>query len=161
MEKSEVVQNEENKEELKNGPNKEFTEILNNEKFILDNITAKQIDLRKVVTKKDWDAFVPLINELNSLADRFQQVDTKRDKIQASMSREALEPYKELLASLRDKLLKCKIETKVIEVYVSTTREFISTVVQEAIPRERNKNYTKQGKITDARKSSILLDLEG
>ena len=156
MEDSKVEQ----KEEVLDGPGKEFSDILNKENFILDNITAKQIDLRKVITKKDWDAFIPLMNELNNLAERFQQADEARDKMQVTLDSKALEPHKELLASLREKLLKCKVETNVIQDYVSTTREFISEVVQKAIPKERNKNYTKKGEITDARKSNILLDIE-
>ncbi len=139
----------------------EFSELLKTEESILDNLSEKQIVLRKAIIDKDWTVLVDLISEVNNLSETFQTADTRRDEIQNQLKTDELKPYLEKLSVLRTKLLKCKVENQVISNYVNVTRQFISEVVEKALPQTRNKNYTKFGTITQPQTSSVLVDVRG
>ena len=59
------------------------------------------------------------------------------------------------------KLLKCKVENQVISNYVNVTREFISEVIDKALPKTHNNNYTRNGTIVQHKAASVLVDVRG
>lgn len=139
----------------------EFSNILAQEENLLDRLSEKQVVLRKSVTEKDWECLVELISEVNMISDSFQKFDVRRDEIQQQLKSDELKPFYDRLARLRTKLLKCKVENQVISNYVNVTRQFISEVVEKALPQTRNKNYTKYGTITQPKAASVLVDVRG
>ena len=139
----------------------EFSSILSEEENLLDRLTEKQRILRKSLVEKDWEILQAQISEINQISDSFQKFDISRDEIQNQFTTEELKPYFERLTRLRSKLLKCKVENQVISNYVNVTREFISEVVEKALPQTRNKNYTKYGTITQPQAASVLVDMRG
>ena len=104
---------------------------------------------------------IDLINEINQISDAFQHFDSRRDEIQEQLKSTEIKPFFDRLSMLRTKLLKCKVENQVISNYVNVTREFISEVVNKALPQTRNKNYTKYGTITQPQTASVLVDVRG
>ena len=122
---------------------KEFSVLINNEGIILDDLSDKQAVLRKAIIEKDWTLLVDMINEVNQLSESFQVSDIRRDEIQNQLTSEEIKPFLDKLSTLRTKLLKCKVENQVISNYVNVTKQFISEVVEKALPQTRNKNYTK------------------
>ena len=140
---------------------KEFSLILKNENDVLTELSAKQKILRTVLTDKNWDSLFDLMSDINGLSDNFQKFDKRRDEIQEQLSENDLDNFKGVLSSLRERLLKCKIENQVIATYVNTTRQFIASVIQEAVPQIGNKNYTSKGKITQPHAASVLFDIQG
>ena len=140
---------------------KEYATVLAEEENLLDILTEKQKVLRKAITEKDWESLVGHINEVNLISDCFQKFDLRRDEIQNQLKTEEIKPYFERLGRLRTKLLKCKVENQVISNYVNVTRQFISDVVEKALPQTRNKNYTKTGALTQPQTSSVLVDVRG
>jgi len=139
----------------------ELSTILIKEEDILDHLAEKQLVLRKAVVDKDWTTLTDLIVEVNKLSETFQALDIRRDEIQNQLTTEELKPYLDKLATLRTKLLKCKVENQVISNYVNVTRQFIAEVVEKALPQTRNKNYTKYGTITQPQTASVLVDVRG
>lgn len=139
----------------------EYSNILAEEENLLDRLAEKQVVLRKSVTEKDWECLVDLITEVNMISDSFQKFDVRRDEIQQQLKSEELKPFFDRLARLRTKLLRCKVENQVISNYVNVTRQFISEVVEKALPQTRNKNYTKYGTITEPKAASVLVDVRG
>ena len=139
----------------------EFGNILAEEENLLDRLTEKQKILRKSVVDKDWSVLLDLISEVNQISDSFQRYDSRRAEIQDQLKSSELKAYFDRLGRLRSKLLKCKVENKVISNYVNVTREFIAEVVAKALPQSRNKNYTKFGKITEPQVTSVLVDMRG
>ena len=140
---------------------KEYANVLAEEENLLDRLTEKQELLRKAITEKDWECLVGHINEVNIISDSFHRFDIRRDEIQQQLKTEEIKPYFERLGRLRTKLLKCKVENQVISNYVNVTREFIAEVVEKALPQTRNKNYTKNGTITQPQTASVLVDVRG
>lgn len=140
---------------------KEYSTVLAEEENLLDRLTEKQKLLRKAVTEKDWESLTGYINEVNLISDSFQKFDIRRDEIQNELKTDELKPYFERLGRLRTKLLKCKVENQVISNYVNVTREFIAEVVEKALPQTHNKNYTKNGTVTQPRPASVLVDVRG
>lgn len=139
----------------------EFSLILKNEEKLLDELTGKQKEMRKALMEKNWDSLLNVMSKVNALSESFQELDTRRDEIQQQLKSDELREYFERLASLRSKLLKCKVENQVISNYVTVTRQFISEVVEKALPQTRNKNYTKTGALTQPQTSSVLVDVRG
>ena len=139
----------------------EFSSILTQEEMLLDSLVEKQKILRTAIIDKDWNVLLDLISEVNQLSDTFQKFDARRDEIQGQLKSTEIKPFFDRLAMLRTKLLKCKVENQVISNYVNVTREFIAEVVNKALPQLRNKNYTKNGTITQPQTSSVLVDVRG
>lgn len=139
----------------------EFSLILKNEDKILDELKDKQSLMRRALTEKNWDELLKCMDSVNALFADFQEFDVRRDEIQQQLDRDELKPFFESLASMRSKLLKCRVENQVISNYVNVTRKFISEVVEKALPQSRNKNYTKTGVLTQPQTSSVLVDVRG
>lgn len=139
----------------------EFSLILKNEDKILDELKDKQSLMRRALTEKNWDGLLKCMDSVNALFADFQEFDVRRDEIQQQLGRDELKPFFESLASMRSKLLKCRVENQVISNYVNVTRKFISEVVEKALPQSRNKNYTKTGVLTQPQTSSVLVDVRG
>ncbi len=139
----------------------EFSLILKNEDKLLDELTEKQKEMRKSLMEKNWDALLKVMSSVNALSEDFQGMDSRRDEIQQQLKSEELKDYMTTLSTLRSKLLKCKVENQVISNYVNVTRQFISEVVEKALPQTRNKNYTKTGALTQPQTSSVLVDVRG
>ena len=140
---------------------KEFSAILEKEENILNSLAQKQLVLRKAVVEKDWESLQTLISEVNQISDSFQQIDQKRENLMEQKNTEEIKPYFEKLSKLRTKLLKCKVENQVISNYVNVTREFISEVIDKALPKTHNDNYTRNGKIVQHKAASVLVDVRG
>ena len=138
---------------------KEYTLVLKNENDVLTELLQKQKELRNVLTDKNWDSLMTLMSFVNGLSDNFQKFDLRRDEIQSQLSIDDMKPYAKELAKLRDMLLKCKIQNQIISNYVNTTKEFIASVIQEAVPHVGNKNYTRKGQMTQPKAESVLVDL--
>lgn len=138
-----------------------FSEIMDKQEKILDSLATKQLILRKAIIDKDWEHLQALIIEVNKLSDNFHQLDEERESIMQQHTNEELKQYYEKLSVLRTKLLKCKVENQVISNYVNVTREFINEVLDKAIPKTHNKNYTNKGTIVQPQASSVLVDVRG
>lgn len=139
----------------------EFATILAEEENLLDRLAEKQAVLRRVIIEKDWESLLDSISDINQISDSFQHFDLRRDELQEQLKTEELKPYFERIARLRSKLLKCKLENQVISNYVNVTKDFIAEVIDKALPQNRNKNYTKNGTITQPQTASVLVDVRG
>lgn len=140
---------------------KEFESTLNVMDDILNQLVKKQAKLRAVVKEKNWEELLELIQQINDISNYFTDVDEVRDQMQALLSEEELKPFLPKLRELRSKLLKCKVESKVLSDYVNVTRQFIQQVIDKALPAKGNKNYSKNGSIKQPQLQSVLVDLRG
>jgi len=136
----------------------EFNSILDKEDNLLDILILKQSELRKSVIEKNWETLVKEIADINQISDEFQIFDKRRDEIQNTLTQEELEPCFEKIRQVRSKLLKCKIENRVLSDYVNIAKSFIQEVVERALPRVANKNYTRDGKIVQPQPQSVILN---
>ena len=139
----------------------EYSLILKNEDKLLSTLSQKQAELRTILQKKDWSTLTSLMAEINQLSEDFQKMDSRREELQKYLPPRDVKSFYEILGGLRSKLLKCKLENQVISNYVSVTRQFIADVVEKALPQTHNKNYTKDGTITQMHAQSVLVDVRG
>lgn len=140
---------------------KDYELILNSMNDVLDDLTDKQSLLREAVKSKNWENLLEIIKNINLLSDYFTSVDETRNEMQNQFTEEELKPYLPTLRTLRSKLLKCKVENKVLNDYVNITRQFIQEVVDEALPVKGNKNYSRNGSMTQPQLQSVLVDIRG
>ena len=138
--------------------NEEFKIILEDENNLLEHIAEEQGALRLAVEKKNWNALMTSISEINLMSDAFKTLDSRREKLQKSLPREELTNYSENLLNLRSKLLKCKAENKAFASYVNISRSFIQQIVERALPQSRNKNYSRTGHIVQPQPQSVVVN---
>jgi hypothetical protein len=136
----------------------EFEDILKKEEALLDDFEQKQNELKNSVREKNWENLNSLIFLMNKMSDDFVKIDSRRDEIQALLKNDELKAYFEKLRNLRSKLLKCKLENKVLTEYVNIAHSFIQEVIEKAVPQRRNRNYTKNGQILQAQPQSVVLN---
>ena len=136
----------------------EFEDILKKEEALLDDFEQKQNELKNSVREKNWENLNSLIFLMNKMSDDFVKIDSRRDEIQALLKNDELKVYFEKLRNLRSKLLKCKLENKVLTEYVNIAHSFIQEVIEKAVPQRRNRNYTKNGQILQAQPQSVVLN---
>lgn len=136
----------------------EFEDILKKEEALLDDFEQKQNELKNSVREKNWENLNSLIFLMNKMSDDFVKIDSRRDEIQALFKNDELKAYFEKLRNLRSKLLKCKLENKVLTEYVNIAHSFIHEVIEKAVPQRRNRNYTKNGQILQAQPQSVVLN---
>lgn len=136
----------------------EFEDILKKEEALLDDFEQKQNELKNSVREKNWENLNSLIFLMNKMSDDFVKIDSCRDEIQALLKNDEVKAYFEKLRNLRSKLLKCKLENKVLTEYVNIAHSFIQEVIEKAVPQRRNRNYTKNGQILQAQPQSVVLN---
>jgi len=136
----------------------EFESILAREDKVLTDLSEKQAAVKQSVVDREWEQLVSLIADVNVLSDTFREVDEKRDQIQETLSAETLKKYYEQLGTLRSKLLKCKVENRVLTDYVNIAKTFVQEVVDRALPQSRNKNYSRNGKIVQPQPLSVVVN---
>lgn len=136
---------------------KEYEMILANENDVLDSILLKQTELKDYVTNRNWEKLITIITEINMKADMFNRIDTKRDELSNKLSEKEMNEYQEKITILRSKLTKSKIQNETLSKYISITRGFIQSVVENAIPQARSKIYSKTG-IVQNQPQSVVLD---
>ncbi len=136
----------------------DFSNILDEENKLLDELIVKQTELRKAVTDKSWNDLGTVISDINRISDTFQELDIQRDSIQMQLKTDEMKPCFEKIGTVRSKLLKCKIENKILSDYVNIARSFVQEVVDKAIPQARNRNYSRNGKIIQPQVKSVVLN---
>ena len=136
----------------------ELKMILEEEENLLNQLTIKQSDLRNAVTEKNWEFLISSIAVINQISDEFQKLDIKRDEIQKNLSINELKPLMESIRLVRSKLLKCKVENRVLGDYVAIAKSFVQDVVEKAVPQNRNKNYSRDGRIIQPQPKSVVLN---
>ncbi|MCR4742219.1 MAG: hypothetical protein K5866_05055 [Treponema sp.] len=143
---------------MKNALSKEFNDLLDSEDTILDTLIQKQVCLRAAVTEKKWNDLVRVTQEINEISEIFQEKDKRREEIQMTLSKEEIKDFFEKLGKVRSKLLKCKIENRVLGDYVNIARNFIMEVMENGLTQSRNKNYTREGKLESVQPRSVVLN---
>ena len=63
-----------------------------------------------------------------------------------------------VLSEVRGKLQKSKVENKVLNEYISTTRKFLQGVFDSVVPQRRNVLYSNKGQVVKPELSSIVLN---
>ena len=118
--------------------------VMQEENALLDKILEQQTVLHNCVREKDW-------NTLNRNIENLQNLSANIDMA----SDETISP---VLSEVRGKLQKSKVENKVLNEYISTTRKFLQGVFDSVVPQRRNVLYSNKGEIVKPELNSVVLD---
>jgi hypothetical protein len=132
--------------------------ILVRENDLLDELLIKQAALREALHDKRWDNLIETISSINMLADDFKEAESQRELLEAEETEEEKKAAMPLLAQVRGKLVRSKIENQVQQDYLTIVRGFIQGVLDEVVPQGRNKIYSRSGKIVHSRPSSVVVN---
>lgn len=139
--------------------NKEkLVSVMQEENVLLDKILEQQSLLHACVKEKDWEKLNRNIENLQNLSDQFVELEEKRMALCADIDMASDSEISPVLSEVRGKLQKSKVENKVLNEYISTTRKFLQGVFDSVVPQRRNTLYSNRGEIVKPELSSVVLN---
>ena len=132
--------------------------VMQDESALLDKILEQQTLLHNCVRDKDWEMLNKNIENLQNLSDQFVELEEKRMELSANIDMAGDETISPVLSEVRGKLQKSKVENKVLNEYISTTRKFLQGVFDSVVPQRRNVLYSNKGQVVKPELSSIVLN---
>ena len=132
--------------------------VMQEENELLDRILEQQTLLHNCVKEKDWEQLNRNIENLQSLSDKFVELEEKRMALSADVDMARDAEISPVLSEVRGKLQKSKVENKVLNEYISTTRKFLQGVFDSVVPQRRNVLYSNKGQIVKPEPCSVVLN---
>ena len=132
--------------------------VMQEESALLDKILEQQTLLHNCVRDKDWEMLNRNIENLQTLSDQFVELEEKRMALSDHIDMASDETISPVLSEVRGKLQKSKVENKVLNEYISTTRKFLQGVFDSVVPQRRNVLYSNKGQVVKPELSSIVLN---
>ena len=136
-----------------------MVQILNIENELLDCILGEQQKIHETVKNRSWNELENALSHMEAYSDAFVSIDTKRDALAGGDKTVYFMPAVEpLFAQVRTKLAKSKIENQALSSYVHATQDFLSGVLEQCVPQERNTLYTNKGTIQKPAMQSVVVN---
>lgn len=132
--------------------------VMQEENALLDKILEQQTVLHDCVKEKDWETLNRNIENLQSLSDQFVELEERRMALRGDEDMALDTELSPVLSEVRGKLQKSKVENKVLNEYISTTRKFLQGVFDSVVPQRRNILYSNKGEIVKPELSSVVLN---
>ncbi|MDE5775298.1 MAG: hypothetical protein K2H67_00265 [Treponemataceae bacterium] len=132
----------------------ELAALLEQEIALVEKILECQASVYSTVKEKNWVNLERDIDCLNELSSQFSAMEAKRDSLIAKNG----EDSRELLAKLRSRLLKSKVQNFALNTYIETMQNFVRGVLENAVPQRRNVLYSREGKILKPEPQSVVLN---
>ncbi len=139
--------------ELKNT----ICQTLKSEAELLDKIIEAQRGVHECVLKRKWLLLEQKIAKMNELSSCFSELDKKREELEAEYSFKDFE-LAGAKAQVKSRLLKSKLENKVLNEYIFTTKNFLQGIFDQVLPERRNVTYSRYGKIVKPELHNVVLD---
>ncbi len=132
--------------------------VMQEENALLDKILEQQTLLHDCVKEKDWEKLNRNIENLQNLSDQFVELEEKRSALSADIDMALDAEISPVLSQVRGKLQKSKVENRVLNEYITTTRKFLQGVFDSVVPQRRNVLYSNKGQIVKPELSSVVLN---
>lgn len=137
--------------------NGKYRDVLVSENKLISDVLCRQQALRDAVNNKDWTALMDAAGDVNEMMDAFNELDKDREELALGGLQEDAETYG-LLAEIRGKLVKSRIENKALSDYISITREFVKGIIDTAVPQSRNRLYSRNGYVVQPQPESVVVN---
>ena len=137
--------------------NGKYRDVLVSENKLISDVLCRQQALRDAVNNKDWTALMDAAGDVNEMMDAFNELDKEREELALGGLQEDVETYG-LLAEIRGKLVKSRIENKALSDYISITREFVKGIIDTAVPQSRNRLYSRNGYVVQPQPESVVVN---
>lgn len=134
-----------------------YKDILTKEDEILSQVLQFQGDFKVAVNNRNWTDLMKVISKINLNMDAFNKLDEERERF-SSQNKENNPECKELLRAVRGKLVRCRTENKALGDYLNITRKFVKDIIENAIPHNRNKLYSRNGSIIQRQPESVVVN---
>lgn len=135
-----------------------FVEIIKEESSLLDTIISQQDAVHEFVIKRSWLELDSALKNLGKNVERFSELDSIREDLSSKNDFTSHFELSPLISSLKSKLLKSKIQNKVLNEYVSTTKGFLQKVFDEALPERYGVTYSRCGKIVKGTMQNVVVN---
>lgn len=137
----------------------ELLSILKNQDQILDCMLREQDVIHECVKNRTWSTLEDSLSNMEIYSDAFVKLDDERMNVSKDNSDIYFLPeIAPVLASVRTKLTKSKIENQALSNYVHATQDFLDEVLEECVPQERNTLYTNKGYLKKPERQSLLVN---
>lgn len=133
-------------------------DVLGKESLLLDDILSQQVVVHNCVTKRNWLELESTMTKLQKMSDDFVELENQRVALSEKMNIFQDPDFTPVLNTVRNKLNKSKIENHVLNEYISTTKNFLQGIFDEALPQRRNTLYSRFGKIVKPELQSVVLN---
>ena len=138
----------------------ELIKVLKSQDELLDSILSEQSKMHADVKERNWDSLQESIFAIRRMSDTFVELDQQRETIADTDRQIYYEPSVEpLFVSLRTKLTRSKIENEALNTYVSTTKEFISNVIEDCFVKTAT-TYSPTGKLVKPELGNMLVNID-
>lgn len=138
---------------------KELVAVLKNQDEILDCMLVEQQKIHDCVKNRNWNSLEDSLSHMESYSDAFVKLDEERMVISKDDSDMYFLPeVAPVLASVRTKLSKSKIENEALSGYVHATQDFLDEVLDNCVPQQRNTLYTNKGYLKKPERQSMIVN---
>lgn len=137
---------------------KELVSVMKDENVLLDKILEQQSVIHISVKEKKWNVLQESMSNLQNLSDCFVSLEKKRERLSAGKNMAQDKEVAPVLAQVRGKLQKSKVENNALSEYVGITRKFLASVFDTVVPQRRNTLYSRSGTIVKPELNSLVLN---
>ncbi|MGI5057666.1 hypothetical protein [Treponema pectinovorum] len=138
--------------------NKELIDVLKKESSILDEILQKQEEVHSCVLKRKWLELEDSLSCLQQMSEEFVKLENDRVVLTEKTGIQKRFEISPFLCDVRSKLKKSKLKNKVLNEYISTTKQFLQGIFDEVLPERRNVTYSRSGKFIKIEPSNVVVD---
>lgn len=137
----------------------ELVAVLKNQDEILDCMLIEQQKIHDCVKSRNWNSLEDSLSHMEAYSDAFVKLDEERMIISKDDNDMYFLPeVAPVLASVRTKLSKSKIENEALSGYVHATQDFLDEVLDNCVPQQRNTLYTNKGYLKKPERQSMIVN---
>lgn len=132
-----------------------FTQILQKEDDLIENILESQVCVREAVKVRNWIDLEKNIVKMQEYATEFINLDNLRE--QSDKSNVSEEDHI-LMKQIQSKLMKSKIVNSALNDYIKISRGFVQGVFDNVLSKRKNVVYSKNGSVVKTLSDSVVLN---
>ena len=132
-----------------------FTQILQKEDDLIENILESQVCVREAVKVRNWIDLEKNIVKTQEYATEFINLDNLRE--QSDKSNISEEDHI-LMKQIQSKLMKSKIVNSALNDYIKISRGFVQGVFDNVLSKRKNVVYSKNGSVVKTLSDSVVLN---
>lgn len=132
-----------------------FTQILQKEDDLIENILESQVCVREAVKVRNWIELEKNIVKMQEYATEFINLDNLRE--QSDKSNISEEDHI-LMKQIQSKLMKSKIVNSALNDYIKISRGFVQGVFDNVLSKRKNVVYSKNGSVVKTLSDSVVLN---
>lgn len=132
-----------------------FTQILQKEDDLIENILESQVCVREAVKVRNWIDLEKNIVKMQEYATEFINLDNLRE--QSDKSNISEEDHI-LMKQIQSKLMKSKIVNSALNDYIKISRGFVQGAFDNVLSKRKNVVYSKNGSVVKTLSDSVVLN---